>query len=237
LKKKLETLQQMQEVDIQIDRLKEAQVSLKGEIEGIMKSLDTAREEVSALRVKLSDLEQEKAALDSNLAVEQENIRRSETNMKEIKTNKEFQAVGREITAARKQVTELEEQLLQKISAIDELNSEIGTKAGVLSELEQNSAQRCDEKTSEINAIQQDIDSDNKRRESFTKEIPANVLKRYNKLREQRQGQAVVFARDGYCLGCNMHLPPQLYNNLFKSEELISCPHCQRMLVLQPQAS
>jgi hypothetical protein len=71
----------------------------------------------------------------------------------------------------------------------------------------------------------------------ITNELPANVIKRYDSLRIQRRGQAVAVARDGYCLGCNMHLPPQLYNTLFKHEELITCPHCQRMLILKQQAA
>ncbi|HEX9079063.1 MAG TPA: C4-type zinc ribbon domain-containing protein, partial [Desulfuromonadaceae bacterium] len=72
-------------------------------------------------------------------------------------------------------------------------------------------------------------------REEITKHLPANVLKRYNVLREQRRGQAIAFARDGYCLGCNMNLPPQLYNSLFRGDEMISCPHCQRVLILKQQ--
>ena len=77
--------------------------------------------------------------------------------------------------------------------------------------------------------------ADIQRREAITKELPASLLKRYNSLREQRRGQALAIARDGFCQGCNMHLPPQLYNSLFKGEELLACPHCQRVLILKQQ--
>jgi predicted nucleic acid-binding Zn-ribbon protein len=155
--------------------------------------------------------------------------------MKEIKTNKEFQAVGREITAARKQVTDLEEQLLQKISQIEELSGELAAKKSQCDELAENSAQRVIAKQAEIDNIQEDIDTDIDRRENVTKEIPASLVKKFTILREQRRGQALAIARDGYCMGCNMHLPPQLYNNLYKYEELLTCPHCQRILILKLQ--
>jgi uncharacterized protein len=235
LKKKLEALEQMQEIDIQIDALKNVQNSLNVEIDGIEQGLVTAREELEVLQAQVSRLEQEKLEQETSLAAEQENIRRSETNMKEIKTNKEFQAVGREIAAARKLTVELEEQILQKLGQVESLNSELAEKAANLAELEQNSGQRRDEKQAEIDVIQKDIDAGSERRESLTKELPASLVKRYVSLREQRRGQAIAIARDGYCLGCNMHLPPQLYNNLFRADELISCPHCQRMLVLKQQ--
>jgi len=237
LKKKLETLAQLQDIDHLINGMKNTQKSLNDELGDIAQAVDVVREEVSAMENRLTQLEKEKAALEENHAAELSNISRSETNMKEIKTNKEFQAVGREISAARKQVSELEDQVLQKISQIEELSGEVTARKVSLEELVKNSAQRTSEKQAEIDKVQLDIDSDITRRDVLTKEVPASLLKRYTTLRDQRRGQALAIARDGYCLGCNMHLPPQLYNNLFKYEELLACPHCQRMLVLKQQQS
>jgi predicted nucleic acid-binding Zn-ribbon protein len=237
LKKRLDLLEQLQEIDLLVDVLKATKNSLLLDLNGIAQSLDNAREGVAGLKNRAAQLEKDKGQLEANHASELENIHRSETNMKEIKTNKEYQAVGREIAAARKQVAELEEQILQKITQLDELNSEISGGEAALSELEQNTNQRSNEKQAEIDKVQQDIDVDRLRRDIITKELPANILKRYDSLRDQRRGQAVAVARDGYCLGCNMQLPPQLYNSLFRVDELISCPHCQRMLILkQPMA-
>lgn len=228
-------LEQLQEIDYQIDDLKITQNGLTEEMGGIEQALIDARQELSGLEGRVAQLEQEKEELESSQTVEQENIRRSETNMKEIKTNKEYQAVGREIAAARKQAAEIDEQTLQKVSQLEELSAQIAAGKETLAELEQNTSQRRNEKQAEIDKIQKDIDTDAARREAITKELPANLVKRYNALRKQRRGQAVAGARDGYCLGCNMNLPPQLYNTLFKGDELISCPHCQRVLVLKLQ--
>lgn len=233
MKKKLEMLEQLQEIDTQIDVLKKAQSGLHAELNVIEQGLDVAREELAELNTQVAQLTEEKQELETGLTAEQDNIQRSETNMKEIKTNKEFQAVGREIASARKLTAELEEQILQKVAKVDELSAEIAAKSALLAELEQNSSQRRDEKQSEVNALQKDIDADTARREAITKELPVTLIKRYTKLRQQRSGQAVAFARDGYCLGCNMNLPPQLFNTLYRADELISCPHCQRVLILK----
>lgn len=233
MKKRLEMLEQLQEIDIQIDVLKSALIGLHGEKNDIAQGLDVAREELAGLNAQVAQLELEKRELENSLAGEQENIQRSETNMKEIKTNKEFQAVGREITAARKQTAELEEQIMLKMGRIEELNSDIAARSAILAELEQNTAQRIEDKQAEIDTIQHDIDEGTARREGITKELPASLNKRYNNLREQRRGQAIAIARDGSCLGCNMNLPPQLYNSLYRCDEMISCPHCQRILILK----
>lgn len=228
-------LEELQEVDQLIDTLKASQSGLQAELSGINQGVDAAREEVEAIEARLAQCEADKSGMESTHAAELENISRSETNMKEIKTNKEFQAIGREITAARKQLTDIEEQLLQKISLIEELSAELAAKKGRCAELTENSAQRIVEKQAEIDKIQSDINADIERRESVAKEMPASLVKKFTILREQRRGRALAIARDGYCMGCNMHLPPQLYNNLYKYEELLTCPHCQRILILKLQ--
>lgn len=236
MKKKLEMLEELQEVDQLIDSLKLSQDALQNELSDIARSVNDAGEELSLIKARLVQLEQEKAELEALHAAELENIQRSETNMKEIKTNKEFQAVGREITAARKQVADIEEQVLQKITQIEEVSAEVAAKSALFDELSGNSASRSEEKQAEINKIQQDLDADSARREALAKGMPANLVKRFSALRDQRRGQALAIARDGYCMGCNMQLPPQLYNNLFKFEELLTCPHCQRILILKQQS-
>jgi predicted nucleic acid-binding Zn-ribbon protein len=235
LKKKLEMLEELQQIDQLIDTLKATQGGLQAEMLGISQGVDAAREEVAGMEASLAQFELEKGELEATHAAELENINRSETNMKEIKTNKEFQAVGREITAARKQVADIEELMLQKISQIETLTDELAAKKGTCGELAENAALRVAEKQAEIDKIQADIEADAGKREAVIKAIPSSLVKRFTLLREQRRGQALAIARDGNCLGCNMHLPPQLYNNLFKGEELLTCPHCQRILILKQQ--
>jgi len=235
LKKKLEMLEELQEIVQQIDTRRGAQDGLQAELSGINQGVESARAEIDLLETGLTQLEAEKCELEATHAAELENIARSEANMKEIKTNKEFQAVGREITAARKQVSDLEERLLQKISQIEELSNDLAAKKSRCDELAENAAQRIAAKQAEINKIQSDIDADIVRQESVVKEIPASLVKKFTILREQRRGQALAIARDGHCMGCNMQLPPQLYNSLYKNEEVLSCPHCQRILILKLQ--
>jgi uncharacterized protein len=35
---------------------------------------------------------------------------------------------------------------------------------------------------------------------------------------------------DAVCNGCNVNLPPQLYNELQRSDTLRYCPNCQRII-------
>jgi uncharacterized protein len=232
LRNKLRALYELQEIDLRIDGLDNEKGELLSQAQALEAKLAEARERIAARREELESIGAERVALEANLAAENDNITRSESHQKEIKTQKEYQAVSKEITGARKLIAELEDQILQKINAMEEINAEIARNEAELAELEGNIAEQQEEVQKKVDALQSGISVDAATREETLKVLPASVLKRYSRLRDQRKGVAVVEAKEGNCMGCNMHLPPQLYNTLFRADDVITCPHCQRILVM-----
>jgi predicted nucleic acid-binding Zn-ribbon protein len=228
-------LDELQEIDLKIDGFKGEKEALQQEIAALEGKVAEGQSGISEKNGELSALETEKQGLEETLDTETENIARSEARLKEIKTQKEYQAVSKEIATAKKLKAELEEQVLQKISQLDELKGEIAGREENLRTLEENIAGQKAELQAKIDRLEAGMATDIAAREAVIKGLPASVIRRYGILREQRRGLAVVEARDGYCLGCNMNLPPQLYNSLFRGDDLITCPHCQRMLVLRQE--
>ena len=235
MQKNLALLEELQRMDLRIDGHNAAKLKLQEE----MAALDAKIAEASAVRAEREEavaaLEEEKRSLEENLVTESDNIVRSEARLKEIKTQKEYQAVSKEITAARKLKAELEDQVLQRITRIDELKAEIAGLEDGFMEMEKGIEAEKGERQSKIDELERVNVGDLVEREKVAKGLPVSSVKRYEALRERRQGLAVVEARDGSCLGCNMNLPPQIYNNLYKQIELITCPHCQRVLFLRDQ--
>jgi uncharacterized protein len=235
LRKSLTLLDELQQIDLKIDGFNGEKDRLLAEMAQLDTSIEEAEAAISVKNNELMFAEDERIAIDENLIQETENIDRSEQRLKDIKTQKEYQAVSKEITTARKLKAELEEQLAEKLTRLDEQRSEIAALRENLSSLEENITTRKSEVQAAIDSLEGGITQDITDREEIVKELPASIMRRYSQLREQRRGIAVVEARNGSCLGCNMNLPPQLYNTLFRYDELIVCPHCQRMLVLHQE--
>jgi len=233
LRKNLKLLDELQTIDLKNDGFSEEKEGLLNGLAELDAELIGGRDAVAAKKEELTFLNEEREKLEEGIAAEQDNIRRSEAHQKEIKTQKEYQAVSKEIAAAKKLGAELEEQLLQKIGQIDELTAAIAGIEETLMILEQQVNIRKNELQEKIDRLEAELDSGMVAREAIVKGLPASVTRRYGILREQRRGVAVVEAREGSCLGCNMQLPPQLYNTLFRADELILCPHCQRILILR----
>ncbi len=235
MRKNLKLLGELQEIDLKVDGLRGEKEGLLAEVANLEQQVAGVQSEIAAKNGELAALEEERQRLEESLAAETDNIARSEVRLKEIKTQKEYQAVSKEVSTAKKLKAELEEQILQKISQIEELKGDIAGGEENLRALEENVAGQKGEVQNKIEQLEAAIVADTTVREAAAKGLPASVMRRYGLLREQRRGIAVVEAKDGYCLGCNMQLPPQLYNTLFRGDELIACPHCQRVLLLRQE--
>ena len=230
---KVKLLEELQNIDLKIDGrqsekdlLLQQMADLDRAIEESRLSLDTLREELTALQV-------EKEEKEKTLAVEADNIVRSEARLHDIKTQKEYQAVLKEVSTAKKVKTELEEQMLAKIGEAEILQEKVAAGEQNLVTLTGNVGVHKGEVQEQLDKLESVIAVDQSLREATTAGLNQPLLNRYKMLREKRQGIAVVEARDGSCLGCNMQIPPQMYNNLYKGLELIVCPHCQRMLFIR----
>ena len=82
-----------------------------------------------------------------------------------------------------------------------------------------------------------DIERDRTRRQSLIDTVDAELRRRYEMILSRRGGLAVVPVRDGTCQGCRMRVPPQLYNQIQRNDQIILCPSCQRMLHWEPESS
>jgi hypothetical protein len=79
----------------------------------------------------------------------------------------------------------------------------------------------------------QEIETQKAARLALTAEIKPDVLSNYDKLREAKNGLAVVITKNELCMGCNMKIPPQSYNLVITSDDIIYCPNCRRMLYIE----
>ena len=81
MKNRLDLLEQLQEIDLQVDVMKTEQNNLQTDMNGIARALDDAREGLASLQARAAQLEKDKVELEASHAAELVNIQRSETNM------------------------------------------------------------------------------------------------------------------------------------------------------------
>jgi hypothetical protein len=67
-------------------------------------------------------------------------------------------------------------------------------------------------------------------RDQLTSGVDEPILKRYEKLLRNKGDSVVVGIQHGVCGGCHMKFPVQLVVSCQAARELVTCPHCGRIL-------
>jgi predicted nucleic acid-binding Zn-ribbon protein len=93
-------------------------------------------------------------------------------------------------------------------------------------------AQKKQQIEADLDRYVQEIEAQKAARLELVAAITPEVLSNYDRLREAKNGLAVVITKYELCMGCNMKIPPQSYNQVITSNEIIYCPNCRRMLYI-----
>mgnify|MGYP006270652839 CR=1 FL=1 len=210
---------------------------IQNRLEGLPERRDTLQQEVSSLQAQIAKLQQERDAVDSevktlegNVDTEKHRIRKWEKRLNEIRNQREYLALSREIEGAKRGVQETEERVLGFIEQRDAYDKQLEELRDRLAEQEvdlQEESSRVDSQTAEL---QETLTKEQKRREELVPSISQRVYRIYDTVRKKRFGVGIVPVVSGSCQGCNMKLPPQLFNTLQRVDSIEQCPTCQRLI-------
>lgn len=234
MQENINLLEKIQKIDLEVDSIEDEKLYYPLEIEKIEREVKTNGQELEALKTELSELENAVKTIEDEITVCVDRIKKNENRMNIVKNEKELNAITKEINAAKKEKINKESELAKIRGRLDE-------KKDVKAEKEEGIGQRLDSiKGLEKEFAEKKENWDNalvrmkEERDAIVNKLPPALIKRYDSIREKRQGIAVVKVKHGTCQGCYMSIPPQLYIQIRKgSNELIFCPHCHRILYFE----
>ncbi len=228
----LQTLKALQTLDRERRDLLQQREQLDKEAQGLQGEVDRLQGMIDILAADLEARQEQRRELVGRLEHERGLASRAEARLPQIKTQREYLAVLKEVDGAKKQIKELTDQLTAVDGEIAGLDGDRAEKDGEIAAVNEQTAQRRSEIEAAVAELDGSLGEREQRREALTAGLPTPLRKRYELLMERRAGLAVVEARNGACLGCHMHLPPQLFNRLYTAKEVLNCPHCNRLLYL-----
>jgi predicted nucleic acid-binding Zn-ribbon protein len=230
LREQLDLLWELQKIDLELKNIKGERDRFPKEMKTLDEKQNIEKERIQKEKEKIESLEKERRRKEGLLSTEQEKTKRAEGKMFEVKTNKEYQALLNEIEAVKKANSRVEEEILEVMDEIDELRKK-------LLKREKEVAMTLDKIEGEKKAIQERIGHGDEmwkkqmeRREMLSKQIESQHFKLYNTFNEKRQGVGVVNVKNETCQGCFVNIPPQMYIEVQKNNNLIQCPNCNRIL-------
>jgi predicted nucleic acid-binding Zn-ribbon protein len=233
LRDQLELLWELQKIDLDLKHIKEERERYPREVKKLDEKMSIERERLQAEKGKVDLLEKERREKERQLSFSQEKIKKTEGRMSEVKTNKEYQALLTEIETIKGASSREEEEILQVLEEIDELKKDLSKRekevAVLLGKIEAEKKMIQERMAQDEIVWKQQIE----RREVLSKQIESKLNKLYNTLKEKRQGVGVVNVRQETCQGCFVHIPPQMFIEVQKNNEIIRCPNCNRIFYFE----
>jgi len=235
LNEKLSLLIRLQECDSMLAGLSAKKNSLPEKLQKIDEEFQRFKESISQSAMRYEKLKTQREENELKVKKISEAMARSKEKLLDVKTNKEYQAMLKEIETAETSLGELESQIIILMEEMDELSAQVKQDQETLKQAEKNYLD--DEKIIEEKLSSVDAESDewNRKRLALQKNIPEDLLALYEKIRKRNQGVGVIPVWKAVCSGCHMNIPPQLYNELQRSSDLLSCPSCHRIMYFQAQ--
>ena len=213
--------------------------------------IETAQKKVARRTEKRDDIVERMNALtesvekaDSSVVAYEEQIRGLNEQLtlgvakeKDVKTEKEMKALSMEAELAKEKLTHANEEIDRQQIIASSKKEEMA-----IVQVELDSANAELEKISkEVSTKLASIDADKGRlfgkREDKTMAIDMKILSFYEKIRVWARNTAVVPVKKQACYGCYMKLNESTYATVIKSEEIITCPHCGRIMYIEPQTA
>ena len=230
MRAQIDILAALQIVDREIREHAAVKHGLLGELHEKQRFIQERKQEIEALAAACAAKEKLRQEKERLLHDESQKATDKRMRMNRIKNVKELQALQREIDQIRQSNGEAEEELLNMMVEIDGLKGEIKAKQETLLAAQQDWQQKQEALQAQIAAIDQAADKASIRRQGIAEEIDATLMSRYELIFSRRGGTAVVEVTGGICQGCYMNIPPQLWNEIIRSEKVNLCPSCQRIL-------
>jgi uncharacterized protein len=228
----LETLSEVQTLDLQRDTL----AVERGEVPA---ELLAARERRETLRRDLAKVQQEHEALRRRVASNELDLKTLQERRKDASesalratTSKEMAQYQNQELQFTTRAQELEEDTLP---LMEELEGVAATMAGLEEQLAEmtpelealEAAER--ERVAFVDARDADLAD---RRARLCNEVEAGLLRQYEQVRRARRGLALVGLEGGKrCGGCHVQLPIHVLQKVRKGAGVTRCPSCGRLLV------
>ena len=236
MKEQLSYLVELQKLDLIIGRIIGKKSELPEKIIQMDEEFAVFAKNVEESKKKFEELNKLQSEKEDKLKKGIDNIKKTKDRLLEVKTNKEYQAILKEIENIEKKNSEIEDEIISGLDQIDHMRTEVRKKE---KDFETRRSQYEKEKKKaeiELSQLDHDLHDTEKRTDALRKQIRDELLKRYETIKGRRNGIAVALVWKEVCGGCHMNIPPQMYIELQRSADLLSCPNCNRIIYWYDQS-
>ena len=229
MKEQLKLLIELQRHDARLQELEGMKKVWPQKLEALGLDLKKVEALLARERAQLEESESWRRRQASEAKDEEARVLAAKQKAGLVKNAKEMMASERELQTTRKMAQERAEEVEKLGSAVEEAKKSIEQHTADFEALKTHVAEEEKVAAQKIAEIEAQMVEERKLREVAAARVRPDVMKKYSAIR-MRRGLALVPVKNGTCQGCNMNIPPQLYNIIQRGDSIELCGTCNRII-------
>lgn len=237
LKTQLGDLIKLQQIDTEIYALNREKTVKPEEIKAIELEFEVKKKSLLDLEKSLLDLQKQRKDKEGELAAKEEATKKLQSQLYSLKTNKEYQTMLQQIAGSKADGSVIEDKILGLFEAADKISKDIDREKSRLKEEEKVFSAQKQQVEARVKEIDDRLLQLQAQRKQILPLIDLKILSQYDRILSNRDGLAIVGVKDNSCLGCNMHVPPQVINLIQMYDHIITCEMCNRIIYIPDESA
>lgn len=233
MKADLDKLVELQKTDTNLRKLKQSIESAENRRAEIEQEFEQHAFSIREVQSRRDTLHAERAELEKQIAENKTYLERADRNLKHAQNSKEYETAMRETDALQKQITAYETQIVEKMTAAEEVEKEITDRSEEINTLDSKREAALKEFDAQLAKDRAEFEKESKHRQEAFVTLPTRLASIYDRLAQRsRDGIAVAEVVNSSCSACFMSLRPQILLEVKQGNTIITCESCTRIMYI-----
>jgi predicted nucleic acid-binding Zn-ribbon protein len=230
MKEALERLRNLQKVLLDLRRTREAQAALPTEHDALDVRCAAAEKRFEEAEGVAEERRSKRRQKELELESIEEKIEKYKAQLMEVKTNREYKALLDEIEHLQGRQSDLETEILTDMEDADREEQEMREAR----EERDRTVREVEDGHMQLRLQEEKLAADQQRleemRAELEKAVPADLLAKFRRIADVRDGLGLVEGRDSTCTACQSPIRPQAWHEVRHTDKLTTCESCGRIL-------
>jgi predicted nucleic acid-binding Zn-ribbon protein len=228
----VQNLIELKKADREILRLKDEIAALPKRVSAIEQRLAGTKSALEKAKEAVKTDDAARRRYDIAIQDLQQKISKYRDQSIAVKTNEQYKALMHEIQFAEQDVRANEDKILELMVNVEARERDVKTAEARLKS-ETAEIEREKEEARNVTALdEKELAQWNSKRDAARGGVKEDLLRHYDRVLKFR-GSGIAEVRDQRCMGCQVLLRPQTYNDV-RSGQTVVCESCQRILYFDP---
>jgi hypothetical protein len=229
----IENLLRLQEADKAIRRLQDEIAEFPKRVAVIEHKLADHKVQLEKAQAAVKADEATRRKYETSISDQRGKISKYRDQSLDVKTNEQYKALLHEIQFAEKDIAAIEDKILELMLNADARDKEV---KAAQAELKAETAEIEKEKEDARRRTAEDekqLAEWRAKRDQMRAGVNEDLLRHYERVSKFR-GSGISEVLDHKCMGCQVMLRPQTYNEVRTGQQTVVCDSCQRILFFNP---